>query len=205
MEDRKKSNFQKLKSIFRGRDRTKSSKEPDTLETNGFELIRNVTTCFMRESYFLPTMPDIYKDEKSENVSNEGLYNISNLPVEIISLVFSHLEFYDRKNASICCKRWRYVFLDSSFLKTISIKANNNLFTARPLSSQNSLTNLNQAPRHRASSAMALSSYSSSSFSSFNLYLYTNAINLEFFGDSADVALFLKNLGNLKSLKIIKN
>lgn len=150
-------------------------------------------------------MPDIYKDEKSENVSNEGLYNISNLPVEIISLVFSHLEFYDRKNASICCKRWRYVFLDSSFLKTISIKANNNLFTARPLSSQNSLTNLNQAPRHRASSAMALSSYSSSSFSSFNLYLYTNAINLEFFGDSADVALFLKNLGYKTTMQESKN
>lgn len=210
MEDQiKKSNFHKLLSIFSGRNRTKSlqSKSPETLELNGSELIQNFTRGFIRESDFSQIMPNMNKNERNEDNSNEGLFNISNLPVEIISLIFSHLDFYDKKNASICCKRWRYVFLDSSFLKTISIKANNNLFTARPLSSQNSLTNLNNAPRHRASSAIALISYSSSSFSNFNLYLYTNAINLEFFGDSADVSLFLKNLGNfiIKALNYLKN
>lgn len=126
--------------------------------------------------------------------NNEDLPNlIENLPVEILCHIFSYLSFYHRKNASMCCKKWRYVFLETDFLKKISIKANNNLFTSqRPVSKR---TESSQAPKHRASSAMALSSYSVTSLSKFNLFLYNNAINLEFENDSADVALFLRNLG----------
>ena len=128
-------------------------------------------------------------------VNTEYLSNlITHLPVEILCKIFSHLTFYDRKNSSLCCKRWRLVFFETNFLKYISIKANNNLFTSRPISSQKTLCD--KAPKHRASSSMALSSYSNSSLSRLHLYFYNNAINLEFENDSADVTMFLKNLGN---------
>jgi hypothetical protein len=129
------------------------------------------------------------------SLNDKSSFNIAHLPVEIICQIFNHLSFYDKKNASICCKQWRSVFLEIGFLRDVAIKANNNLFTSRPVSSQSNLRN--QPPQHRASSSMALSSYSNSSLSRFDFYLYNNAVNLEFDKDSADVAMFMRNLGKL--------
>lgn len=126
---------------------------------------------------------------------DETRVSISILPVEILEKIFQHLDFYDRMNASVCCKQWRIVFIHSQFLENVIVKANNNLFTSRPMSSQNK--SLNQISQHRASSAMGLSSFSMSSMSKFNLYMYSHCVNLQFDADSSDVSLFLKNLGIL--------
>jgi hypothetical protein len=121
--------------------------------------------------------------------------SISILPVEILEKIFQYLEFYDRMNASVCCKQWRVVFLHFQFLDNVIVKANNSMFTSRPMSSQNTQKSLNHISQHRASSAMSLSSFSMSSISKYNSYMYNNCVNLQFDGDSADVSLFLKNLG----------
>ncbi len=130
------------------------------------------------------------------NDTGEKGFNLGKLPVEIICQIFSHLTFCEKKKASVCCKQWRCIFLETGFLKEASIKANNNLFTSRPVSSQSSQFNIqNKPPQHRANSLIAVSSYSSSSLSGLKFCLFNNVVNLEFEKDSADVSLFIKNIG----------
>ena len=145
-------------------------------------------------------------DDSSSTLANEDAQNFSettieSLPIELVCKIIDYLEFSDRKNASLVCKKWRNAFLESYFLKDILVKANNHLFLSnRPPSSRlpsaNSTKNLANSnvsyPAHRAASTMALSSYSTRS--TFNTHLYANVVNLEFENDSADVSLLLSNL-----------
>jgi hypothetical protein len=139
------------------------------------------------------------KDEKINHSEPNSLTStsttIENLPLEIICKVLDNLPFSERKNASLCCKKWRNAFMESYYLKDILIKANNHLFLSnRPSSSStSSLTN----SKHRSVSNMALSSYSLNS--NFNILLYNNCVNLDFDNDSADAALLLKNLKTINT------
>ena len=123
--------------------------------------------------------------------------SIENLPLEIICKILDYLEFSERKNASLCCKKWRNAFMESYYLKDILIKANNHLFLSDrpPSSTTSSLTN----SKHRSVSNMALSAYSLNT--KFNIHLYNNCVNLEFDNDSADAALLLKNLKSSQNLE----
>ena len=125
--------------------------------------------------------------------------HIDSLPVEILCKIMDCLEFSDRKNASLVCRKWRNAILESYFLKDILIKANNHLLvSSRPSSSVVPATgSLLTTSNHRAASSMAMSAYSTTP--TFNIHLYSNVVNLEFENDSADVALLLKNLNAYSS------
>lgn len=121
----------------------------------------------------------------------DGRGLINSLPIELICKIMCSLDFSDRKNASLVCKKWRSAFFESCFLKNVLFKANNQLFflANRPPSSSASLKLTRSS--HRASSSMALSSDAPLLF---NTYLYDNIINLDIENDSADVSLLLKHL-----------
>lgn len=163
------------------------------------ELQENINTIERISEYLKQTERTevVYDDE---SVSDETCVGINSLPIEILNKIFDYLDFGDRKNASLVCKKWRNAYLES-FLGDIMIKANNHLFVSSRPSSSNMYSSLSlnklsdlSATKHRAASTMALSAYSSTS--SFNIHLYSNVVNLDFENDSADVALLIKNLQN---------
>ena len=127
------------------------------------------------------------KFNRSESFT-DGKGLINSLPVELICKIMCYLDFSDRKNASLVCKKWRSAFFESCFLKSVLFKANNQLFflANRPSSSSAKLTH----STHRASSSMALPSDALL----YNTYLYDNIINLDIENDSADVSLLIKHL-----------
>ena len=162
-------------------------KETPSSSNMNIESSKEIETPIVKEStHFKPSV-------FGENV---GKIHIDSLPIEILCKIMDYLEFNDRKNASLVCKKWRNSILESYFLKDILIKANNHLLLSRPSSSRtnlplNSSANLS-ASNHRAANTMALSAYST--ISTFNIHLYSNVVNLEFENDSADVSLLVNNL-----------
>lgn len=169
---------------------TSAKKFDEQLEAD-LNIIDNISK-FLKETEMLDKV-EICQEENLQQVNQDT--TIDDLPIEIICKIIDYLEFNERKNASLVCKKWRNAFLESYYLKDIMVKANNHLFVSnRPLSaSVNKLPPLNLShSKHRAASSMALHSYSTKS--NFNFQLYNNLVNLEFENDSADVNLLLKNL-----------
>lgn len=159
-----------------------------------FKLIEAITH-FLKETEPIHNINSIIEtDQECLMSENESKTSIESLPIELLCKIIDYLDFNDRRNASLVCKKWRSAFLESYYLKDIMIKANNHLFlSSRPSSSSSQYS----ASKHRAASSMALTSYSS--VSTFNFYFYSILVNLEFENDSADANLLVKNLQSRNS------
>jgi hypothetical protein len=162
--------------------------------------------------YQIDQVMNDHENDSSERMSiDHSNFNVSvhDLPIEIICKIFDYLDYSQSKSASMVCKKWRHAHLESLLMKSVILKANNNLFiSCRPVSaSTSSKTNSSQ---HRSASSMALQTYTST----FNFNLFRNLVNLEFDNDSADIGLLMSNLKSahsdtfmlprLRSLKIVK-